>query len=1457
MKFNRAEMAVLAGQPGHRFDKEGVMFVKERQEGFFRRNEICVERWCRLRGNLLFYFKSRDQWSEPAGVVVLENFTVQSHTDIESSTYGLLLVWEGGYTQYLGCHTHQDCEAWRDALLSASHATMRKHLESLEARLREVTAAVHEAGADLSSHQSSIILPSTHPVIDPEVPPLLECTFVCDNLLCDAIGRTPSTRLVVYVRNSGHQPWLVYGNTEIVERTSNPVYMVTITFRALQGLSDKTQIKIEAQDTRERFSMTRTSLGEATTSIKDLKQTDRLRLSLESGLCQGRGSTAAGFVTLTSWSGEAEGGASTESTPSHQPQSGGGNHRRTNSLPSAIAYKTRIPRHPNLLLLHSSPALRTYRFHSGLGGDISVMEIMAEPKFAFAFPQQLLSLWIAEEKELVHEIAGLGELKEPFHMNQMGWLENHLNLINVYSTAMEFIENYSGPFLKKSTEKSDTNLEFIPTNLHLQRMWVENPSLRKSGYYDIHTVGAFTAFAQKSKSEGLIRMLKELKSPQKDSQAWCSLSDRLQMAEDTLAAVRKVRREVVDSMRLLMKLAKERNPQGMFGIVEGMLKKTKLLCNISDTSLVEEAFIFLEKNRVAVRPEKDDFSDSVAEFMQRNRLKIDLQFRPSFGSLQTPNTEFISKELRTPDPDYFSPSLDPTRGEYWRGYSAFTSGYQSVDRLSDIDEFEESFRYMSIEDKTRHYYTLCRNATPHDTPSATPKHGRKDDVPEGVEPDEEEGELSIPIEIAKSETVFSENDSALESEDGTENSEDLSEEEEDDHYAFDENVYHNDNLGNTDEEPNTDEYGEEDDTPEQDDESTPHVGSETSKTQSPSSVGRVKISFDRDDSGETDDVSQDKEDKEEGDSKDEEEPDTETKADEGTEDKTKLDTGGEKSGKLDTGITCDTETSSHYRSGDEPEPIDLTHLNIEASMMCLASKVRTICGKANSPTLSNRTFRFRELDTLKRSEQSISAPLGSGGGLRPRGSNPVGAGHFISRDTARVDPVTAQQPSGSGQRPSSSCQRQEEETEADAAQEVDGKEGEGGFKIPDVPKPAGEEITDWSGEVRPSMRKLRQGMDSLLKSSRLVCSVLRLQQSKEAVKLTHLVKYRRDVCFSQALTSLVSALMARLWCRPPDPGFLTLLTTLGPLVSFEGLLSLHGEDVTIVNDMIVAVEDLRSVEFALVLVERRGPRNKSSAANPRKVGHVVAGTGCDVNGTADNGAHLPLISVSSFPLPRLTGSRNSLKVLLPVPDWVYSQVPLHTNMTFSVTPVFFNIGINQHATIAEKLGLTSIQHKNNTDNFRILADYVRRYKKLGLFNLSNTETQKRMSWLQKEQQVDDLISILRSEVGSSKSKNVDVLDLTEQIVIHLDGIRFTSCKSGKDRTGMAVSLEQTNILSREFDLADTEYNKALSTFRSEGLRRYNCEKNIGAGKYAFNSLQLTTFPRLYRPPVGTYGSTET
>jgi hypothetical protein len=37
---------------------------------------VSTQKWCKLRGNLLFYFKNNDQFSEPAGVIVLEKYRV-------------------------------------------------------------------------------------------------------------------------------------------------------------------------------------------------------------------------------------------------------------------------------------------------------------------------------------------------------------------------------------------------------------------------------------------------------------------------------------------------------------------------------------------------------------------------------------------------------------------------------------------------------------------------------------------------------------------------------------------------------------------------------------------------------------------------------------------------------------------------------------------------------------------------------------------------------------------------------------------------------------------------------------------------------------------------------------------------------------------------------------------------------------------------------------------------------------------------------------------------------------------------------------------------------------------------------------------------------------------------------------------------------------------------------------
>lgn len=89
-----------------------------------------------------------------------------------------------------------------------------------------------------------------------------------------------------------------------------------------------------------------------------------------------------------------------------------------------------------------------------------------------------------------------------------------------------------------------------------------------------------------------------------------------------------------------------------------------------------------------------------------------------------------------------------------------------------------------------------------------------------------------------------------------------------------------------------------------------------------------------------------------------------------------------------------------------------------------------------------------------------------------------------------------------------------------------------------------------------------------------------------------------------------------------------------------------------------------------------------------------------------------------IPSPKAVGSRSALTVMLPVPDAIYSLLPLvpssRQTLSFNVTPVFFNIGINEMASLAESLGTTKPQEKSNIDNFDRLNEYYLRFKKLNL-----------------------------------------------------------------------------------------------------------------------------------------------
>lgn len=78
-----------------------------------------------------------------------------------------------------------------------------------------------------------------------------------------------------------------------------------------------------------------------------------------------------------------------------------------------------------------------------------------------------------------------------------------------------------------------------------------------------------------------------------------------------------------------------------------------------------------------------------------------------------------------------------------------------------------------------------------------------------------------------------------------------------------------------------------------------------------------------------------------------------------------------------------------------------------------------------------------------------------------------------------------------------------------------------------------------------------------------------------------------------------------------------------------------------------------------------------------------------------------------------------------------------------------------------------------------------------------------------------LLETMQEELRSKKKKNVEIIHLSGMITRLMMGLRFASCKSGKDRTSMAATLEQVQILRNDYDLAEHEFQLAL-----DAMRRY-------------------------------------
>ncbi|KAJ8782404.1 hypothetical protein J1605_010112 [Eschrichtius robustus] len=435
--------------------------------------------------------------------------------------------------------------------------------------------------------------------------PQLEFILACKDLVAPVRDRKLNTLVQISVIHPAEQGLTRYSSTEIVEGTRDPLFLTGVTFPSEYPIYEETKIKLTVYDVKDKsYDTVRTSvlpehkdpppevgrsfLGYASFKVGDLLKSKEQVLTLS--LRTSDGGKVVGTIQVSVVKmGEIEDGEADHITTDVQGQKCALVCECT--APESVSGKDNLP---FLNAVLKNPVCKLYRFPTSDNKWMRIREQMSESILSFHIPKELISLQIKEDLCRNQELKELGELSPHWDNLRKNVLTHCDQMVNMYQDILTELSKETGSSFKSSSSKGEKTLEFVPINLHLQRMHVHSPHL-KDALYDVITVGAPAAHFQGFKNGGLRKLLYRFETERRNTgyQFIYYSPENTAKAKEVLSNINQLQPLIATHADLLLNSASQHSPDSLKNSLKMLSEKTELFVHAFKDQLVRSALLAL------------------------------------------------------------------------------------------------------------------------------------------------------------------------------------------------------------------------------------------------------------------------------------------------------------------------------------------------------------------------------------------------------------------------------------------------------------------------------------------------------------------------------------------------------------------------------------------------------------------------------------------------------------------------------------------------------------------------------------------------------------------------------------------------------------------------------------------------------------------------------------------------